>query len=250
LKKLSILLFFLIVFSSCQRKWHLAEVDPDVYRFNRYLNVEPDKSIDSLIAPYKLQLDEEMNQEIGYIATELLKERPESTLGNFVSDALVPIAEAEFNMDVDFGVQNYGGLRVSSIPVGHMTKGKAFEIMPFDNLLIVIKAKGSVVKRLFDRIADTGGWPVSSAVNFTIENDEAVDITIHGDTLDLDKTYAFALPDYVANGGDRCDFLIKEERFSSSLMIRDAIIKYVTQKTAAGDSIYINLENRIKLKDE
>lgn len=250
MKKLSVLIVCITILLSCQRKWHLAEVDPEVYRFNRYLNVATHDGIDSLIAPYKLQLDEEMNEEIGYIASELLKERPESTLGNFVSDALVPISAAEFTMDVDFGVQNYGGMRVSSIPVGPITNGKVFELMPFDNLLVVISAKGAVVKKLFDRIADSGGWPISSAVSFSIDNEKAVDILINGEPLDAEKTYAFALPDYVANGGDKCDFLISEERVSSTLMIRDAIIQYVKLQTAKGDSIYINLENRINLTDE
>lgn len=47
------------------------------------------------------------------------------------------------------------------MPKGDVTRGRIFEIMPFDNLLILQKLKGTVLQEFLDIIATDGGWPVA-----------------------------------------------------------------------------------------
>ena len=43
---------------------------------------------------------------------------------------------------------NHGGIR-SYIPKGNITTGKIFELMPFDNLIVLQEVKGSVLQQFF-----------------------------------------------------------------------------------------------------
>lgn len=240
-----ILLILLLGLISCQRQWYIAEADVEYIRFNKYA-AEPDAEIEAIINPYKSQLDGEMNEVIGEVEHELTKRLPESTLGNFIADLLKIESEREFNMKIDFAAQNHGGLRIPSIPKGPLKKNKIYEVMPFDNTLVVIEAKGDVVKRLFDRIAVKGGWPVSKEVSFVIDNLKATEIEISGKPLDLNKTYRFSLPDYIANGGDECGFLQNEKRYDNGYFVRDAIIFHIEEMKRRNEKISASISGRIK----
>jgi len=243
--KVHLLILICLLCSSCKRTWHVAEVDPDSYRFDRYNSVEPDSIIAAFIEPYKQELDKEMNQIIGEVGTKLTKRRPESTLGNFLADLIASQAEKCSNVDIDFAVQNYGGIRVPEVGIGPFPKSKAFDIMPFENLITIIRSDGRIVRQLFERIVETGIWPVSESIQLTVEDEQLIDITINGQALEDADTYIFALPDYVANGGDQCVFLIGEQRIPCDISVRDAIINHIEELTLAGEQITATLTNRI-----
>lgn len=240
-----ILLILFISLVSCQRQWYVAEADVEYIRFNKYA-AEPDPEIEAMINPYKSQIDGEMNEVIGYVEHDLTKRLPESTLGNFIADLLKIETEREFNMEIDFAAQNHGGIRIPSIPKGPLKKNKIYEVMPFDNTLVVIEAKGSIVKQLFDRIAAKGGWPISKEVSFMISDSKAMDIEITGKPLDMNKTYRFSLPDYIANGGDECGFLKNEKRFDNGYFVRDAIIFHIEEMNRRKEKVSAKISGRIK----
>ena len=75
-------------------------------------------------------------------------------------------------------VANYGGIRINSVTDGDLTLGKVYEIMPFENALVVMDLNGDQVKLLLDRIAAYGGWPVSEGLNFEIADSTATNIVI------------------------------------------------------------------------
>ena len=158
------------------------------YRVNSvkdsYLRIDPkldsgSNTIDSIINPYKTGLDKIMNEEIGY-SDGLTISKPESTLGNWVADALKKNAEQETNMNIAFAVQNYGGIRIKEIPKGPVTLSKIYELMPFDNYLAIMEVDGKIVAEFLDRLAKYGRWPVSSSLKFRIEGETAKDIFIDG----------------------------------------------------------------------
>jgi 2',3'-cyclic-nucleotide 2'-phosphodiesterase (5'-nucleotidase family) len=223
----------------------VAEVDPESYRFDKYNKIDADSSLVAFIEPYKQQLDAEMNEVIGEVGTVLTKKRPESTLGNFVADLVLTQAEKCSGVKVDFAAQNYGGIRVPEVSTGPFTKSKAFDIMPFENMVTVIEAKGTVVKQLFNKMAASNGWPISKTVQLVLNQDRLSDAFIKGELLDESKTYVFALPDYIANGGDGCDFLIEQKRLPCNVSVRDAIINHVRELTASGEKITATLSDRI-----
>ena len=102
--------------------------------------------------------------------------------------------------------------------------------MPFENQLVVMDLNGVQVKQLLDRIATYGGWPVSEGLQFEIRDSAAINILIQGAPWKPEGSYRIGLPDYVANGGDDCDFLKPLPRVNSGLLIRDLLISDVKRK--------------------
>ena len=81
-------------------------------------NVSPDSSIMALYHPYKIILDEKMNVPIGKLDTDLIKEKPESNLGNLCAHIALTQTRLYLKQEIDFAILNYGGLRVPSIAKG------------------------------------------------------------------------------------------------------------------------------------
>ncbi len=232
---------------SCKTSTYWTDINIENQRLDIYQTEE--EQIKDIIEPYKIAIDKEMNEVIGTLEMELSKQRPESTLGNWLSDMLQDELETTHNLDIDFSLQNHGGVRVNSVAAGAITVGKIYEIMPFDNSIVVMSADGELVKVLFDHIAADGGWPVSRNIEFQIQNDKATSIMINDEPLDLNKEYTFALSDYVANGGSGCSFLKELERENLGLYLRDVFLNHIRRETDEGKSQNSHLDQRIKLTD-
>lgn len=220
----------MICLVSCRPTYHQTN---HIYSTTR-ISVDSLKLYDStahyLIAPYKLQLDSQMNRVIGTTLTRLSKDRPEGTLGNLVCEATVAYATKHYPKPIDVCVMNIGGIRLPSIEAGPIAVGKVYELMPFDNMIDVLEINGSALNDLLQLIAAAGGWPVSG-VRFRIDQNKAVDITINNQPLDTNKTYVLVTSDYVANGGDKTTMLKNPvSRKGLQFLVRDAILLYIQDK--------------------
>ena len=235
-----------IAFVACSKKTYLADVDPHFYRIHAEA-AEQDPDIESMIAPYKEKLDVAMGEIIGYSAKNMSKEKPESLLGNFLGDLLLAQALEISNDTVHFAVQNYGGIRIAEIAEGPVTRRKIFELMPFDNMLEILKMDSATVHRFIDHMAGGYGWPVSYTLRYKIEEKRAVQIEINGEPLRGSMTYRVAMPDYIANGGDGSYFLKELPRESTGVFIRDLIIGYIMDNYRRGGTIGAELDGRIKI---
>lgn len=227
MKKSFLLIFIAVFFTSCAKKvWQVTDDDTSYYRFDDRLKTVPDPAIEDMINPYRSELDAEMNEVIGNIAHSMSKKLPESTLGNFVAQVLKDQTETIIGDSLDFALQNHGGIRIPSLAKGPLTRGKVFELMPFDNMLVVITADGEIIKKLFDVVAKKGGWPMSDEIRLTIKDTLVSELFIHGESIQDDKLYKFAINDYIANGGDNCDFLQEGKVETLDITVRDAILEF------------------------
>ncbi|HMO40742.1 MAG TPA: 5'-nucleotidase C-terminal domain-containing protein [Saprospiraceae bacterium] len=240
-------LFFLFLLLAGCKVNHLAEIQPQAYRMSDTTVVAADLEIERMIAPYKSRLDAEMEQVIGRAPVTMPKAKPESLLGNWLSDLLYEQLYAYTNGEVDFASVNYGGIRIPTLQAGPVTRGKIFEIMPFDNLVVVVHADAATLRQFIDRVAESGGIPVSKHLRFEIKNGKAQNITIQGQPIQEDRIYKIGVSDYVANGGDDCTFFVDKKRTEPGKLLRDAIIEHVQQQTAAGKEIRAALDGRIKV---
>lgn len=198
----------------------------------------------SLINPYKEELDAKMNKVIGYLPEEMIKERPNSSLLNFMADALLDQAKALFpTKTIDCAVMNYGGIRITSIGKGDITVGKMYELMPFDNSVVLTELTQLQAQQLFDRIAAYGGWPISDGLTFRAENNKAVDVMINGKPISSYTMVNVVVPNYLSDGGDNLDFMKEVKKSDSNIYIRDILISYVTKIK----DIVPSHEKRIKL---
>ncbi|MFK7950338.1 MAG: 5'-nucleotidase C-terminal domain-containing protein [Saprospiraceae bacterium] len=243
--KKSIYLLIFLAFTSC-KVWHTAEGNGQKIQVETEA-IEEDAEIVAMIQPYKTKLDAEMNVIIGANKTEMKKGKPESLLTNWFADALQAMTSQYYKKGtVDFTVSNYGGIRIPVVAAGDVTRGKIFELMPFDNMVVVIEMADTTVMKLFNHMADDNGWPISSNVSYEINNQKAQNILINGKPLESGKTYTVSTSDYLANGGDRCYFFEEGKREDLGVLMRDALIEYVEKETAAGRKLESQLDNRLK----
>lgn len=242
-KYLYSLLLILISLSACQVQNHLYKTTTN-YIETKELK-ESDESITTLIAPYKQQVDKEMNTVIGQATYALTKEQPECTLGNWLADLTLKKSIDYTKLAVDFAVLNQGGIRIPTLAAGDVTRGKIFELMPFDNMLVVLELPGTEMQMLFDHMVTKEGWPISAGVHYTIKDGKAIDIHINGKEIEPSRTYKIATNDYIANGGDNCTFFKDQPRTETGKLFRDAIIEYTEELTKAGESIEAEVDGRI-----
>jgi len=243
----NILLFgsFLICFIACKssKTTYLSDIDNDYLYINKD-DKTIDQEIENMIAPYRDELSVEMDVVLIKNKSKIVKGRPNSTMGNWVADILLDYVEAE-NIDIDFAIQNQGGLRIPYIGVGEVTAGKIFELMPFDNMLVILETDGNMVQTFCDHISASEGWPISRGLEFTMENGIATNILVKGAPLDPSKKYRFAVPDYVANGGSDCSFFKELPQENLGVFIRDLIIDEIKVKGQKGEVLDIKTEKRI-----
>jgi 2',3'-cyclic-nucleotide 2'-phosphodiesterase (5'-nucleotidase family) len=202
-----------------------------------------DSNMFRMLLPYKKGVDTQMQVVIGHTDIPLTKAQPESTLGNFMADAQLMAARV-LDPKVDVSVSNYGGIRVPYIEAGPLTRGKIFELMPFDNMLIILELPGTILKQFCDHIAKARGWPVSG-ITFVIKDKQATNILVNGTPLNEHLYYKLATSDYVAKGGDNCDFLSSTKKRYTSIFIRDALIAYINRLEQEGKPLHPQIENRI-----
>ena len=228
---------------SCKRVQHLSHTDVEYIETGEVTG--EDLELLDMIKPYRERMTEEMDVVLGDLPETLYKKRPNSNLGNWFADVLLYEADQMFFKEVDLALQNYGGLRVSSVAAGPLTKGEIYELMPFDNTLVVLEMGGDTLEQLVQAINDKGGWPMSHTLSYTSTNKGAKDIIIKGSPLDKNKSYRVVLPDYVANGGDQADFLKDIPQEDSGVYIRDIIISHLEVLQEEGKPIIIDNAKRV-----
>lgn len=223
----------LLIFSafSC-RVQHFAYYEETSTEIIANPDLIEDQEVEKMLKPYRNQLELEMNEVLGIANERLNMGRPESTLGNWFADTQLKASEDKLGKNIDFAVSNSGGIRIPEIPKGQVTRGKIFELMPFDNMLVIMELSGGKVLELVNHIAQSGGWPISKGLRFKINKEgKAQDILIKSEPLDVNKKYVVSLSDYVANGGSDCSFLIGLPFENTGILIRDALIEQTKKDT-------------------
>lgn len=240
-------LFLFLIISSCTPKSTITKTETSQYRMTADIS-QGDSLTLTEIQPYKKTIDADLSAVIAVSEQPLEKATPEGLLGNLVADACMSKSKEYFskieNGRVDFCFLNNGGLR-NSLPKGDINKKKIFELMPFENELVILELDGVRTKQLFDFMANKGGMPVSGA-RFVIKNNLASEITVQNAHLDTSRTYFISTSDYLAGGGDDMFFLsgAKSKKYLN-LKVRDAIIEYLTDENKKGNKINVSLDGRV-----
>lgn len=232
-----------LTLAGCQRSWQASPKFMET-------NVPVDKSlaVDSLaevtIEPYREKVTAIMTEVIGTSAIELRKGEYESPLGNFVVDLMLEQSKKLTKEPVHLATTTNGGLRVP-LPQGEIKIGNAFELMPFENELLLLTLEGSTIQELFDFAATTKIAPIANAT-YTVQNGKATNIMIDGKPFNPQQTYNIVTSDYLAGGGDNMSMFskaIKKEKLG--LMLRDAIITQIKEFTEQGKPVTADTKKRV-----
>lgn len=196
-------------------------------------NYTVNESIESYIAPYRKHIDKDLDSVISYNPETLDKNKGEwqSNIGNFMADACLELANPIFlkreNKKIDITLFNNGGIR-SIIPKGNITKRTAFEVMPFENSLIVVALKGDQIKILAQHIiTEKKPHPLNGLRIYLNSNNEIKTVLFEDKPIDNSKIYYVLTSDYLSNGGDNMTFFLKNEGvYDLNYKIRNALIDY------------------------
>lgn len=246
MKHLSVLILFVLALA-CHTYTYVPKY---TYHNNRIdSTISGNTDLEKLVNPYKLSLDSQMNEVLNWCDTPMTKARPEGLLGNFFADACFQFTQgmSDKSAPIDFALFNHGGLR-TSLPNGPITRGKLFELMPFENELVLVTLSGRNIKKMLEYIKMKGGEPVSN-IQIVFENQEFKSVLISNQPFDSLKNYTVLTSDYLASGGDQMSFFNEPIRYTMlNIKIRDALIAYTQEQKHLGKSISSKLDGRIIIK--
>ncbi|GAB2524944.1 5'-nucleotidase C-terminal domain-containing protein [Spirosoma aerophilum] len=245
--KKHLLLLALAALSACNPGYHLANRTANRIGVDS-LSASADASVASFLTPYRQGLEKTMNEVLTRSTGSIDKGQPEAPLNDLLTDALLKQAIERYGKPIDCSHLNYGGIR-SNLPAGAITTGSIFEVMPFDNQLIVLTVKGDMLLTMLNHFAK-GNKLVIGGLRAKIHNEQVQSVTFtNGRTLQPNETYTIVMSDYVANGGDDAGFLknpIKSENIN--YLMRDALIDYFRAQGKTGQPINPTSDGRISIE--
>lgn len=248
MQRLSIVFFALLFLFSCNRHLVVREIN------TRNIAVTPqlapvDSVLESIVKPYRDSLEKDMNTLIAISAEPLVKGKPESKLTNLVADILLDFGTAyakkqQLSHLPDASYVNYGGLR-ASLPQGEITVQRIFELMPFENELVIVELSGADFMQMAGKIAARGGEGVAG-FRMGIREAQASSLTVREKTIDPQASYWVVTSDYIANGGDQMSmFANGRHRINTGVKIRDELIRALTVRYKERGTIEVKEDGRI-----
>ncbi len=189
-----------------------------------------DARVKAIINDGQKEIGPVKNEIIGKTSGDLSHQSEKvSVLGELVTD----IMRQETNADIAF--QNGGGLR-TNIPVGEITVGKLWEVMPFDNTLILMDMKGGQILNVLQHGINNPKYQSLQYSGIKVKYDallppdkRIVEVTLpDGSVLNLEKTYRVVTNDFMAEGGD--GYTIFKEGSSvidTHRLVRDVLIEAI-----------------------
>lgn len=245
MKQIIISFFTIMMLFSCKNDpQHIVKIEGKLLPVSEKINSS--KAIEDIIKPYKEKVEKEMNTVISYTPIDLVRTdgELESSLGNLLADMCYQRANPVFNSrtgkNIDFALFNYGGIR-AEISMGEITNEHAFNLMPFENVLVVVELTSEKINELASYlIAGNRAHPLSKQIKLTAHK-VGYDIKINNKSIDNSKTYYVLTSNYLQNGGDNMNFFTDPlNLFSLNYKVRNAMIDYFKET----DTIKVELDGR------
>lgn len=198
--------------------------------------VQPTSNIDSIISPYRIELQAEMSKVIASAPVDFVNQRPVGNLGNLVADVVQSIGKNYSDTLPVFTLLNYGGLR-SPINQGNVTVGDVFKLMPFDNQLVLVKMPANSIIEIQAYLRKSGGEPIAGILF------QGNDILQPTGSPWPSTDFWIVTSDYLMNGGDKMNFFTQKiEVIQTGLLLRDVLLSEFSKQ----QELKSTLDQRIK----
>ncbi|WP_127846377.1 5'-nucleotidase C-terminal domain-containing protein [Psychroflexus aestuariivivens] len=211
-------LFFatILLFVSCKD----AKVEP-VKISGQQININPEieknDSIENFIKPYRDKIEAEMNEVLAFTPESMFKTDTDlnTAIGNMMADAVIEIGDPIFhertNKNIDLALLNFGGIR-SGINAGDITTRTAFNIMPFENEVVVVELSPDQTKKLIDYLVSAKIAHPFSGLKIELNSDGNLQSAlVNNEQIRNDRNYFVATSDYLLKGGDNMTFFENAE---------------------------------------
>ncbi|MDP2876756.1 MAG: 5'-nucleotidase C-terminal domain-containing protein [Holophaga sp.] len=197
--------------------------------------IAEDPAVAKVIAPLSLELKASFGKELVQCPTGLMRGKfgEENLLGYWVADLMRERAQQVVGAPVRFAITNAGGLR-GNIRPGVVKIADIYEVMPFDNELVVAEYTGAeIIQIVKDAIRRRAGEPcsgVSAKVLGTPEKPEFSITWSDGTAIVPTETFKVALSDYLLSSGDNISALRSGRRpITTGVPLRDLLLDACTK---------------------
>ncbi|RYX79963.1 hypothetical protein EON73_05995 [bacterium] len=149
-------------------------------------------AIEEFITPYRNHINNDLNTVLAYAPENIDKiGKWQTKIGNLQSTITLAAANKIFNQrenkNIDICLLNNGGIR-SIINKGNVTTRTAFELMPFENNLVVAVLEGEDILEMINYIIEEKKPHPLVGLTFTIDkNNLPQNILVQNQPLDLEK---------------------------------------------------------------
>lgn len=217
----------LLTFSCKTTSW--VKVDTSFKNIKIDENIKENQVFNDSIIPFKKQIDDKLNIVLTKNPSDLTKitQFLNTPLGNLIADATLTQALKKYKK-TDFVLLNWGGIR-ANLPKGNVTLRSVFEIMPFENKLVVAELSGEKMFEMAEYlIKNQVPHPISR--NFELQFDSKNKIKtfkIKGKVVSKNKKYFVCTTDFLLKGGDKMSFFENPVSVKDlDYILRDALIDY------------------------
>jgi 2',3'-cyclic-nucleotide 2'-phosphodiesterase (5'-nucleotidase family) len=192
------------------------------------------QAITNYVKPYSDNINNDLNSVLAYCPETQDKSKGswQTNIGNLLAQITYelgnPIFQKRENKSIDICLLNHGGIR-AVIAKGDVTTRTAFEVMPFENSLVIVGLTGKEIKTLAEYfIKEKKPHPLYGMKIFIDKaNFQIKKIEINNQTLNENQVYYVATSDYLANGGDNMIFLKESTiKFDMDYKLRNMMIDY------------------------
>lgn len=244
---LFVLLFTFSALISCgPKKLYNSEIDgKKIPVSDEYTN---NAQIENFIAPYRDHINNDLDSTLAWAPVTYTKSKGkwQTNIGNLMADVTFEKADKFFYLrekkHVDICLLNHGGIR-ATIPQGRVTARTSFEVMPFENSLVVMALNGQQLWDIAAYIANERKPHPLAGMFIVMDKDDSIKkVSVQGKPIENNKTYYIATSDYLAGGGDNMAFFRKATgSYDMDYKLRDLYIDYFKEV----DTLPVNNTERI-----
>lgn len=182
-----------------------------------------DPVMDSFLKPYQEEFHRKMMDTLAFSSIELTRSGKKNTLGQWAVEAMQWYTDSVIKSPTDLALINSGGLRTKSLPIGAIRRKDIYELMPFDNQLVILEIDSAIIDSLIPHIR--AGWPKSESLRISKFNDAS---EWHIIKKTSKAKFSIVVSDFIANGGDKMYFLKSIPQKQTHKLFRDILLEYAS----------------------
>lgn len=241
---------FLIFYSCTEPSKNLAKIEGKQILISG--SISKNQDIEDFITPYRQRIKAEMEGVLSFTPKAMYKSdaKLNSPISNMMADAVLemanPIFKSRTGNEIDAVILNYGGIR-SGINAGDITTRTAYNIMPFENEVVVAELTSDELRALVNYLALNKVAHPIAGLQVTLDAEgHFLDAEVNGKPIQ-NKNYYVATSDYLVKGGDHMSFFLEAQNVQAlDYKLRNLLIDYFKKKDTIApvrDDRFIQLDN-------
>lgn len=191
--------------------------------------VRPDSAVAAIVARWNESVRPVSERIVATFAVAMPRSNAgEYPLGQLLADVQRTATGAHI------GIVNNGGIR-RGLPAGEISYGMLFELQPFQNELVAVRADGSVLRQVLEAALGSNGRPGLQISGVTVRYDPSApegqrvrEMRLwDGREIGPETPVTIGTSEFVATGGDGFEMLDAEDMTRTGLVDLDALVTYL-----------------------